>query len=631
MKRRIKENQKITKGMPSAVVLSILIHATLFLLAGMLVVFTVVKKEEQKFEPPKAVERPKMKLKKPKVKVKKTSKPKPTTRIVTKMNRASMPDIQLPEMSGMGEGLGDMVGGFDIMPDLDEPTLFGASQSIGNDFMGTFYDIKRDRRGKPLWSTDLWGYGWRDTLNKFFSRGWDFSVFNRYYRSPKKLYATSFVVPVTISSLAPVAFDDEDACGGLWAVHYKGRLVCPASHTNGITFRFWASADEFMAVKVDGKVVLAFDWPKSTEGMVVPSSIWNTDSTDSRKYWLGSIKSVVGNWISLEPGESVEMEMITGGNGGVDHHFLLVEEQGVEYEYDPLYGPLLPAFKTAEFTRDKLDLIYRDLPVEDRVCLTNGPVFCDYDTSGTGVIPRAEQFDSVAPPKLEVGMRTWALADGRTLEAEFVSIFSGKVVLKNGKGKIRRIEKAELSMEDVEYAELARSPSIDINFLNSLETVSFTGGFYDFERWVRHPEKQGYFGVQLKQTSAGEYSHELQVEMFVVGQQREGNKYLFLDRQQFTFNPAETRFVEFHSERKVELQDYPDYYQHMIHGDKYIGYLVTVTDKRGRIIEAESPKKWLLENLGNLKNLKVGNYFDKSCMRTFPDRPPPLPLDRISY
>jgi len=62
MKKKIKKGQEITKGMSSAVLLSILIHVGLFLLAGMLVVFTVVKKEEKKFEPPKAVERPKMKL-----------------------------------------------------------------------------------------------------------------------------------------------------------------------------------------------------------------------------------------------------------------------------------------------------------------------------------------------------------------------------------------------------------------------------------------------------------------------------------------------------------------------------------------------------------------------------------------
>ncbi|MEN8255054.1 MAG: hypothetical protein ABFR33_06245 [Verrucomicrobiota bacterium] len=150
MKKRVVKNKKWCRGMPSAVLLSIVIHVALFLLAGMLVVFTVVKKEEKRFEPPKAVERPKMKLKKSKVKVKKTSRPKPTTRIVTKMNRASMPDIQLPEMSGMGEGFGGGIGGFDMMPDLGEVTIFGGGQSIGNDFVGTFYDFKRDRSGRGI-------------------------------------------------------------------------------------------------------------------------------------------------------------------------------------------------------------------------------------------------------------------------------------------------------------------------------------------------------------------------------------------------------------------------------------------------------------------------------------------------
>ncbi|MEA2068222.1 MAG: hypothetical protein U9P12_03380, partial [Verrucomicrobiota bacterium] len=139
MKRSIRKTRGIVKGMPSAVLLSTLIHAALFLLAGILVVFTVTQKEEKKFIPPKAVERPKMKLKKPKVKVKKTAKPKPTTRIVTKVKRTSMPDIQLPEMSSMTEGLAGGIGGFEIMPDLGEVNVFGSGQTIGNDFVGTFY------------------------------------------------------------------------------------------------------------------------------------------------------------------------------------------------------------------------------------------------------------------------------------------------------------------------------------------------------------------------------------------------------------------------------------------------------------------------------------------------------------
>ena len=81
-------------------------------------------------------------------------------------------------MSGIGDGLAGDIGGFEIMPDLSEVTLFGSGQSIGNDFECTFYDSKRDRSGRPLWSTDLDGYDWRSKVFNFFLRGWDFSVFS---------------------------------------------------------------------------------------------------------------------------------------------------------------------------------------------------------------------------------------------------------------------------------------------------------------------------------------------------------------------------------------------------------------------------------------------------------------------
>jgi hypothetical protein len=96
----------VVKGAPSGLVISLLVHAAAFMLAGLLVVFNVVNKEEKKFVPPKPVDRPKMKLKKPKVKVKKNAKPKSSERIVTKVTKANMPDIQLPELSGIGDGIG---------------------------------------------------------------------------------------------------------------------------------------------------------------------------------------------------------------------------------------------------------------------------------------------------------------------------------------------------------------------------------------------------------------------------------------------------------------------------------------------------------------------------------------------
>ena len=64
---------KINKGGPSGMVISLLVHAAAFFVAGLFVVFTVLQEPEPEFEAPPPVQRPKMKLKKPKVKIKKTS------------------------------------------------------------------------------------------------------------------------------------------------------------------------------------------------------------------------------------------------------------------------------------------------------------------------------------------------------------------------------------------------------------------------------------------------------------------------------------------------------------------------------------------------------------------------------
>ena len=642
MKRPVGKGKKITKGMPSAVLLSIVIHVALFLLAGMLVVFTVVKKEEKKFEPPKAVERPKMKLKKPKVKVKKTSRPKQTKHILTKVNPAKMPEIQLPEISGMGGdgGLGGGIGGgFDTMPDLEDVSVFGAGQSIGNDLVGTYYDSKLDRRGRKL-SVDISGFEWRSLIRKFLKNDWRPSIFSRYYRSPKKLYATNFIVPLMPSSNASDAFDADESVSALWMAHYKGELVYPEA----ITFRFWGGADEFMAVRVDGEMVLGIDFSYEWESMghsdgVMTRDEWESDSADSRKYDYGNFKNVVGDWITLEPGVAVPMEVLIGDNGYEFCFVLAVEVKGVEYERSRQGAPILPAFKTAEFSRDQLDVIYNLYPA-DEICLTNGPVFRDYDVApkaaahnpadepspAAEVLPLKDPAGHGSPLKQGKNeMRTWTLMDGRTVEAEFVISFGGKVVLKNAKGKTRKIPREELSAGDREYAELASPLKLDINFLKNFDQKTWSGGFYDYRVvWRRWPEKWGFVGVQLKQTSPGEYNHELQVELFAIGKQlfRSRAQYILLDHQKTAFIPSkEDRFYEFRSERVIKLTRWSRSTVPVNYGEEYAGYLVTVTDARGEIIAVKSSANWLEENLEDLKKLSVGNYFDKTCTRTFPVRP----------
>ena len=99
----------------SAALVSLGIHAVLIVIAISFVAVTVITKEEKAFEA-KPVKRPKMMLKKLQVPVnikkKTTKKPKLRKRIVVqpKMN-STMPDIKMPEITGVKGGLGGGIAG----------------------------------------------------------------------------------------------------------------------------------------------------------------------------------------------------------------------------------------------------------------------------------------------------------------------------------------------------------------------------------------------------------------------------------------------------------------------------------------------------------------------------------------
>lgn len=608
---------KIWNGVPSAVLLSILIHAALFLFAGMLVVFTVVKQKEVEFVPPKAVERPKMKLKKPKVKVKKSAKPKSTQRIVSQMKSVEMPDIQLPEMTGMGEGLGAGIGGFDMMPDFNEVSVFGGGQSVGNDFVGTFYDFKRDRRGRNV-PMDPSAYV--DKLASFVRHGWKDSELARYYQSPKKLYATTFLVPRVLSTIAPEAFGEPDAGGWCWAVHYKGELV----HKDGITFRFWGHGDDVLVVRVDGRVVLAANWIGGKYAADTIASFWQSDSADSYKYYMGNNTSVVGDWITLEPGVPLDMEVLLGeGPGGGFCAMLAVEVKGVEYERGPQGNPILPIFKTAVPSLNLVEAIRKDL-VPKEVCVTNGPVFSDYDTSPVRM--EAPALEPSAPPRfvdsVKERIRTWMLQNGKSVEARFVTTVGGMLVLEDSRGRQKKIPMERISDEDRKFVELAQPPVFNIDFIKKSSQRFFKESPYIEAGWV--PDELDYiFGARLKQTSAGEYDHELKVEFFAIGDELEGDNFVLLDRQESYFTPAkENGFHEFRGDvvpvREIRIERFQQ-----DRGVKYGGYLVVVTDERGVIIDYATSNKWMLSVLENLRRLPLGKHFDKTGKRIFPPSPKP--------
>ena len=365
-----KDKKGLIKGTPTAVLVSAAIHLVLLLLAGGFVVFTMIEKKEVGFVPPARTERPKMKLKRVRVKMKKAVTPRTTRRISVKSG-PTMPDVQLPDVSGMGSGLSGGVGGYELVPDVSSMSFFGGTRSVsvGNDFEGTFYALNMDRHGKFEEMPDQTYF---DTVTRFIESDWSPYVFAPYYRAPKKLYTTQFAIPNTDSGLGPSSFGlgwDTLFDPYRWLVHYKGNI----KSKKGGRYRFWSAADDILFVRVNGELVLNGTWGEFQRDVYD----WDPQSEEHLKYPMSHIEASVGNWFELQPDEVIEMELLFGEVvGGQTACMLLIEDK----EESPYYSrredgmPILPIFRTAEMSeRIKTEIMYK-IPV-DEADLEGGEIF----------------------------------------------------------------------------------------------------------------------------------------------------------------------------------------------------------------------------------------------------------------
>ncbi|MBN2164617.1 MAG: hypothetical protein JXR25_10665 [Pontiellaceae bacterium] len=623
---------KVSKGAPSGLVVSLLLHAGAFFIAGLFVVFTVVTKKDPEFVPPPPVERPKMQLKKPKVKVQKSSNPKPSSRIVAKVQTKEMPEIQLPDLMGAGEGLlgeGTGLGGeFLDLPEIKQISAFGNDISSGNDLVGTFYDFKRSSSGmsKPIF-IDHYDrpYLMDKVMLDFLNSDWSEAVWSKYYKSPTKLYANCICIGCTDSVSAPEAFG-EDTEGYAWAIVYRGKLVYPED----IKFRF-RGAGVPIAVRVNGKVVLMCTFhSQDAEQFYYP--VWQSSAGDTFMYPMGNNREEIGDWIELKGGEPVDIEvLISDLEGGVVTFMLNVEVEGQDYERNPYGGgPTCPIYKTDNLTRAQIDALYVDVFPGD-ANLTNGPVFCDY-------FPEPVNLDihgQTNPPPLMVKdfareSRKWTNTDGQTLDGNLLINSLDYVLIDTSSGQ-KKIPKTMLSDEDKKFLTLSDPPEFKIEFLKGSRQIDMTRKANPTVGIIGALAVVEYtYGVSMKYSGTIDYEYPLTVEYFAIGEEINGDKYILLDRQSDTVIPGKTKRFEHQFEGpKVRLKKYGYRAGSPFHGRRNGGYLIVVRDEDGRIVQCETSNDFLFENLGKLESLPVNAFFDHNCERSYPTRP--TSADRPSW
>lgn len=628
-KKLFAQKNKVSKGAPSGLVVSILFHAAIFFVAGLFVVFQVIRPAAPEFEPPPPIERPKMKLKKPKVKVKKSSQPKPSSRIVAKVKTKQMPEIQLPDLVGSGEGLlgtgtGDG-GDFLDLPALGELSLFGTEETIGSDLVGTFYDLKRNRSGggTPQGSDPHTG-AICPIFREFLESGWNKRELNRFWKSERKLYTTTLIIPETPSVLGPLAFGEDIKTGGwAWAVLYEGTLIS----YRDIRFRFWGMGDNFLAVGVDGETVFAH-W---LDGLDSAAAAYFAEYVNYRAPPTAMTYAYAheGSWIELKAGEPRKLQIIISEfDGGGSSYMLCVEEDGVDYPYNPYRGgTTYPIFQMSVQSRTQVEELERVIYPGD-ASINDGPIFQDFEP---GEIPdyhaeeAEEEIEEETAPETKV--RTWILADGTSVEAELVNQTAGNAWLKTADGREVKVPMDRFSNDDQTYLSLEDVPRFRIDFTEKVHTLppppNDSGRYNDSRRPVEINEYT--FKARVKLMDTTRYTYPLTVEYYAIGKEIEGNNnYILWQRSSKTFTPSRENGFEFEfgSTQPIRrIQKSMMAGSSRLRGETYDTYLVTVTDQRGEIIAYRTPNEFLYTYLDRLKELPVTRHFDNECRRVFPSRP----------
>jgi hypothetical protein len=296
--------------------------------------------------------------------------------------------------AGGGKGTGNGLGiGAGMAPGLSmgrgNKNPFGMLESNVGGLAGTFYDLKQT---KDLQPTDIDDDGVRDELKVIAAKGFRPRDFAKYFKAPRALYQTKFMIPLLAADKAPAAFEvDQHVQPRRWFVVYQGAVRAPKTGK----FRFVGAGDDTLMVRINNRLVFDYGYTlgctgggagivsaenvekdknsdtiknfKRSSPMPVPNINYQYSSTPRINKDIGGV--AVGAEFPVTAGKTYPIEIILSEiPGGVFTSMLFIQEEGVTYEKDPAGYPILPIFR---LDNSQPDTSQEQMPPFD----PNGPVW----------------------------------------------------------------------------------------------------------------------------------------------------------------------------------------------------------------------------------------------------------------
>lgn len=288
-----------------------------------------------------------------------------------------MLDAAPTSTSGMGgDSLGDGFG------EGNGKGGMGSGGKIPSSFAGYLWDMKRTAEGKPsAYETPSGNSQVLEFESTFYNKTWNTAMLSPYFRAKMQLFSTCFFMPNCRDEEAVHAYDPQGKQGlkkSRWVALYRAKVKAPETGT----FRFVGAADTVMAVRFDGKNVLACGlhnlrnatWNEWLDKPDVKKKrpLVEYDGTEAWNESMGGFE--VGDQFDVKKDEWYEMQVLISEIGGGEFGFcLLIEEMSPNQAPTKNGKPLYQLFRTA-FSAPTVKEAYDAIPPENKQGDADGEV-----------------------------------------------------------------------------------------------------------------------------------------------------------------------------------------------------------------------------------------------------------------
>ena len=175
-------------------------------------------------------------------------------------------------------------------------------------------------------------------------------------------------------------------------------------------------------------------------------------------------------------------------------------------------------------------------------------------------------------------LREWEDVNGKRVTGRFVRELFGKLTIEDEDGRQETLEIADLSDVDKKYIRVMIPPKIEVE----VRTKS--------SRLKKRPatnvqddiEKLNSIEALITKKSQRPFTSRLNIEVFLVGEEVEGDHYILLGRFEDSFLLLEEKEYQYRYEsKKVQTTEFTDICSETRKGELFEGYILIITSMQG--------------------------------------------------